>query len=86
MPKVEFKDAGMAYHASGDHALEHITFSAMPGETIGIIGGTGSGKTSLVSLIPRFYDAAEGSVLVDGRDVREYSYQALRGKIGVVAQ
>ena len=86
VPKVEFKDAGMAYHASGDHALEHITFSAMPGETIGIIGGTGSGKTSLVSLIPRFYDAAEGSVLVDGRDVREYSYQALRGKIGVVPQ
>ncbi len=86
IPKVEFRDVSMAYHASGDHALEQITFSVMPGETVGIIGGTGSGKTSLVNLIPRFYEAAGGSVLVDGVDVREYTYEALRGKIGVVPQ
>lgn len=86
VPRVEFCDVSMAYHKDGAHALEHVSFAAMPGETIGIIGGTGSGKSTLVNLIPRFYDVAEGSVKVDGIDVREYPFAKLRGKVGVVPQ
>lgn len=66
--------------------MSGISFSAFQGQTIGIIGGTGSGKTSLVNLIPRFYDAANGKVLVDGIDVKDYSLSCLREKIGVVPQ
>ena len=66
--------------------MSHVNFTVKAGQTIGIIGGTGSGKTSLVHLIPRFYDATKGRVIVDGRDVRAYSFDELRGKIGIVPQ
>ena len=85
-PAVEFKNVSMTYSVSHETALENISFSAARGDIIGIIGGTGSGKTSLVNLIPRFYDTASGSVCVNGRDVREYDIDALRKKIGVVLQ
>ena len=84
---VEFQNVSLSYHADADRALSAISFSAKKGETVGIIGGTGSGKSSLVSLIPRFYDATDGAVLVNGVDVREYeSVQELRQKIGIVPQ
>ena len=85
-PCVEFRDVSMIYQEGAEAALEHVSFQAWPGETIGVIGGTGSGKSTLVNLIPRFYDASEGSVLVDGVDVRDYELQALRRRIGVVPQ
>lgn len=83
---VEFKDVSLTYSGAGDASLEDISFVARRGETIGIIGGTGSGKTSLINLIPRFYDTTEGSVSVLGRDVREWSSDALRDRIGIVPQ
>lgn len=84
---VEFKDVSFSYHeGSEDRVLEHISFTARPGQIIGIIGSTGSGKTSLVQLIPRLYDATEGQVLVDGVDVRDYSLQHLREGVGMVLQ
>ena len=86
VPCVEFRDVSITYEEGADAALSHVSFRAYPGETIGIIGGTGSGKSTLVNLIPRFYDATEGEVLVDGRNVQEYTYEGLRGKIGVVPQ
>ena len=86
VPCVEFRDVGITYEEGADAALSHVSFRAYPGETIGIIGGTGSGKSTLVNLIPRFYDVTEGEVLVDGRNVQEYTYEGLRGKIGVVPQ
>lgn len=86
VPCVEFRDVSMIYQEGAEAALEHVSFQAWPGETIGVIGGTGSGKSTLVNLIPRFYDASEGSVLVDGVDVRDYELQALRRRIGVVPQ
>ena len=84
--EVEFRDVTARYAGSASPSLEHISFCAKPGQTIGIIGGTGSGKTTLVNLIPRLYDAAEGAVLVDGRNVREYDMVSLRQRIGVVPQ
>ena len=87
--RVEFKDVSFAYKGENDRretVLEHITFTAEPGQTIGIIGSTGSGKTSLVQLIPRLYDVSEGQVLVDGVDVREYSLRNLRDGVGMVLQ
>lgn len=85
-PCVRFEHVSLRYAGAGSEALTDVDFEARAGETVGIIGGTGSGKTSLVSLIPRFYDATAGRVLVDGRDVREYDIDALREKIGVVPQ
>lgn len=85
-PAVEFRSAALRYKGSAGAALENVTFKAMRGETIGIIGGTGSGKTSLVNLIPRFYDTESGEVLVNGVNVRRYDIDALRAKIGVVPQ
>ena len=85
-PIVEFKHVSLTYHNAGDKSLTDISFSVKKGETIGIIGGTGSGKTSLVHLIPRFYDATEGQVLVDGRDVKSYPIKELRQKVGIVLQ
>ena len=84
---VEFKDVSFGYGKDGsDRVLEHISFKAEPGQTIGIIGATGSGKTSLVQLIPRLYDVTEGAVLVDGVDVRDYSLKNLRNGVGMVLQ
>lgn len=85
-PSVEFRDVTFSYRGSKEASLANISFQAYEGETIGIIGGTGSGKSTLVNLIPRFYDADQGTILVEGRDVREYSYEGLRGKIGIVPQ
>lgn len=83
---VEFRGAGLRYHGSGEASLVDITFSALRGETIGIIGGTGSGKTSLINMIPGFYPATEGSVTIDGTEVGEYNTEALREMIGIVPQ
>ena len=85
---VEFKDVTFRYKrtGNGEDVLRHITFSAAPGETVAIVGGTGSGKSSLVNLIPRFYDVTEGQVLVDGVDVRDYRIADLRDGIGMVLQ
>ena len=83
---VEFDHVSLRYYEGGEQALTDIHFKAKKGATIGIIGGTGSGKSSLVNLIPRFYDVEKGSVKVDGRDVREYPLTQLRDKIGVVMQ
>lgn len=85
-PRVEFRDVSMEYQNAGDYALEQVSFRAFPGETIGVIGGTGSGKSTLVNLIPRFYDAARGCVLVDGVDVKDYAFGSLRSRIGIVPQ
>ena len=83
---VEFSNVSLRYKDAGDCSLTGINFTALQGETIGIIGGTGSGKTSLVNLIPRFYDTTEGTVKVQGVDVREYDPEVLREKIGLVPQ
>lgn len=84
--EVCFEHVSMRYHEGGEEALTDISFQAGRGETIGVIGGTGSGKTSLVHLIPRFYDVSKGCVKVDGIDVREYDTAILRDKIGIVMQ
>ncbi len=85
--EVEFRDVSFSYHQeAGEKVLEHISFTVRPGQTVGIIGATGSGKTSLVQLIPRLYDVTEGQVLVDGVDVREYSLRDLREGVGMVLQ
>ena len=83
---VEFKHVSLTYAGAGSEALTDISFSVKKGETIGIIGGTGSGKTSIVNLIPRFYDATKGGVFVDGRNVKGYTKDALREKVGIVPQ
>lgn len=83
---VEFRDVTARYAGSGKPSLEHISFTALPGQTIGIIGGTGSGKTTLVNLIPRLYDAAAGSVLLDGVEAGAYDSLSLRRQIGIVPQ
>lgn len=85
-PAVEFKNVSFTYAGGADHAVENISFKAMPGQTIGIIGGTGSGKSTLVNLIPRFYDVTEGEVDIAGENVREYTYESLRNTISVVPQ
>lgn len=84
--QVEFQQVSFAYHEGGEEVLSDLNLTVQPGETIGIIGGTGSGKTSLVQLIPRFYDATKGTVLVDGVDVLKYPKRELREKIGIVMQ
>ena len=84
--KVAFEHVGMVYQGAAGEALSDISFAVKQGETIGIIGGTGSGKTTLVHLIPRFYDVSRGRVLVDGKDVKAYSLKELRQKVGIVMQ
>lgn len=86
VPEVEFRQAAFAYTEGAEDALRDISFRAMPGETIGVIGGTGAGKTTLINLIPRFYDVTAGEVLVAGRNVRDYALETLREKIGLVPQ
>ena len=83
---VAFKDVTLTYQGDQNAALNHISFTALKGQTIGVIGGTGSGKSSLVNMIPRFYDATEGSVDVFGEDVRRYRFASLRGAVGMVLQ
>ncbi|MBQ8396637.1 MAG: ABC transporter ATP-binding protein [Clostridia bacterium] len=85
-PAVEFRGVSFAYAGAAEPSLERLNLTVPRGQTIGVIGGTGSGKTTLVNLIPRFYDATDGAVLIDGVDVRDYAPDALRQKIGVVPQ
>lgn len=83
---VEFCNVSVQYDKGAEPALEHLNLTVKRGKTVGIIGGTGSGKSTLVNLIPRFYDISEGSLKVDGVEVSDYTYQALRSKIGCVMQ
>ncbi len=83
---VAFKDVTLTYQGDQNAALNHISFTALKGQTIGVIGGTGSGKSSLVNMIPRFYDATQGTVEVFGADVRRYRFASLRGAVGMVLQ
>lgn len=84
---VEFRDVSFKYRAdAAENALEHVNLNIPAGSTVGVLGGTGSGKTTLVQLIPRLYDASEGSVLVGGRDVRSYDLEALRNAVSIVLQ
>ena len=83
---VAFNDVTLTYQGDQNAALSHISFTALKGQTIGVIGGTGSGKSSLVNMIPRFYDATQGSVEVFGEDVRRYRFASLRGAVGMVLQ
>ena len=85
-PAAEFRDVSFGYHETGERALENITVTIARGETIGIIGGTGSGKSTFVNLLPRFYDATTGTVLIDGVPVGQYPLEKLRAKIGIVPQ
>lgn len=84
--RVTFRNVALTYQGAGAASLSGLSFSVKPGETVGVIGGTGSGKSSLVNLIPRFYDATQGDVLVDGHNVRDYPLASLRAKVGVVPQ
>ena len=86
LPSVEFDHVCLTYKNAGAESLTDVSFKAYRGETIGIIGGTGSGKSSLVNLIPRFYDATKGQVLVSGKNVKDYSLEELRRKVGMVLQ
>ena len=83
---VAFKDVTLTYQGDQNAALNHISFTALKGQTIGVIGGTGSGKSSLVNMIARFYDATEGSVEVFGKDVRDYRFASIRGAVAMVLQ
>ena len=83
---VAFKDVTLTYQGDQNAALNHISFTAMKGQTIGVIGGTGSGKSSLVNMIPRFYDATQGEVEVFGNDVRDYRFASIRGAVAMVLQ
>ena len=85
-PVVEFKNVSLTYEGAGEASLTGIDFSVQKGQTIGIIGGTGSGKTSLIHMIPRFYDATSGEVLINGKNVKAYASDILRDKIGIVMQ
>lgn len=86
IPILEFENVGFCYAGAGEESLSNIDFSIYKGETVGIIGGTGSGKSTLVNLIPRFYDATSGQVLYHGKSIGEYNLEELRGRIGVVPQ
>jgi ATP-binding cassette subfamily B protein len=83
---VEFKDVSFRYPGASDNILEHISFTAKKGQTVALIGSTGSGKSTIIKMIPRFYDATEGEILVDGINVKEYTQKQLHDKIGYVAQ
>lgn len=85
-PKIEFKDVSMKYVDAEEDALSNISFKIQKGEMIGIIGGTGSGKSTLVNMIPRFYDASAGMILIDGRDIEGYPLKQIRNKVGLVPQ
>lgn len=84
--RVEFKDVGFRYFGSSEPVLSDVSFVAQPGQTIALLGATGSGKSSIINLIPRFYDATEGAILIDGHDVRDVMLDSLRRQIGIVLQ
>jgi len=86
VPIVEFKNVNLRYAGAGDDSLSDINFKAYRGQTIGVIGGTGSGKSSLVNLIPRFYDVTQGEVLLDGKNVNDFTVHSVRNKVGIVMQ
>lgn len=83
---VEFRNVTAQYSDAAEPSLENISFTAEPGQTVGVIGGTGSGKTTLINLIPRFYEVSHGSILMDGKDIRDWDVNALRESIGIVPQ
>ncbi len=83
---VEFKDVTFRYFGSSEPVLRQVSFSAEPGQTVALLGATGSGKTTIINLLPRFYDVSEGHVLIDGRDVRDVTLDSLRSQIGIVLQ
>lgn len=83
---IEFKNVSFGYNSTGDIALENVSLNINKGETVGIIGGTGSGKSTFVNLIPRFYDVTKGEILVNGVNVKDYNLNALRNKVGIVQQ
>ncbi len=85
-PMVVFEKVGLAYQGTSEEAVSEISFAVQRGQTIGIIGGTGSGKSTIVNMIPRFYDATSGRILIDGKDVKEYAVEELRQKVGMVLQ
>ncbi len=85
-PIIEFKNVSLKYKGGGEEAISYINFKVNRGETVGVIGGTGSGKSSLIGLIPRFYDATKGEVLIDGVNVKEYTQESIRSKVAVVMQ
>ena len=84
--RVEFADVTFRYYAGGDPVLSHVSFTTEPGQTVALLGATGSGKTTIINLLPRFYDVSEGRVLVDGHDVRDVTVESLRAQIGIVLQ
>lgn len=84
--RVEFQNVTFRYFQGGEPVLQNITFTAEPGQTVALLGGTGSGKTTIINLIPRFYDASEGEVTIDGRNVRDVTIESLRQSIGIVLQ
>lgn len=86
IPKIIFRDVSFSYPQTEEYSLKHLSVTIMSGETVGIIGGTGSGKSTIINLLPRFYDVTEGELLVDGIDVKEYDFTTLRHKFGVVPQ
>lgn len=86
MDKVVFKNVYMKYDGAGDYSLSDISFSAREGETVGIIGGTGSGKTTLVSMIPGFYKAMHGEILISGKNIKDYDEKELKSKVGFCFQ
>ena len=83
---MEFRNVGLTYRGAGAESLSGLNLKVKPGETVGIIGGTGSGKSSVINLIPRYYDATEGEVLVNGVNVKDYPMETLRDRIGMVMQ
>jgi ATP-binding cassette subfamily B protein len=83
---IEFRDVSFAYPGANDYALRHVSFTARPGQTTAFIGPTGSGKSTIVNLIPRFYDVTEGQILIDGSDVRDMPLAELRSRLGFVPQ
>jgi ATP-binding cassette subfamily B protein len=84
--QVRFEGVGFRYFGSGDPVLRDVSFEARPGETVALLGMTGSGKTSIINMLPRFYDVTDGRVLIDGHDVRDVTLESLRAQIGIVLQ
>jgi len=84
--EVEFKNVSFRYFGSDEPALKNVSFKAEPGQTVALLGATGSGKSTIINMIPRFYDASEGQVVIDGHDIRDITLESLRGQIGIVLQ